>query len=705
MSEPFPIPAPLRLTLAKLADVVCGNDASDIRWRDEVDHVELTLGTFPAPVRWATLAGLAFFELSAALVPSSRGRTFSSLPRSAREIHFRRFWESSLPPLKGFAIGAKALLAYAHYEQPEVQARIEYAPVRWIAEVAARRRATWAEAIAEHDRLVRAPDPLCPRPRALPVKAQRTSSRPGGFGGQESGLARPRIAQMSAPAGLTRGNEWTSDRELSCDVVVVGSGAGGAVVAAELAEAGFDVIVVEEGGYHATEEFSPQASTMVRALYRDGGVSTTIGRPPVQFVEGCAVGGSTVINGGMSWRTPERILDRWQREEGVERIAPAEMERYFARVERFLSVSLQDPETVGRDNQLLRQGAERLGWRVIPNLRNQVHCAGTNNGAFGCPTGAKRSTLVTYIPRALHFGARLLADCRVERLLTVGKRVVGVRGRVKQPGGRSLRFRIDARATVVAGGALQTPALLLRSGIGSPSGRIGRDLWLHPNAKVLARFDEPVAGWKGVHQAYQVCEFKDEGILMAAVNLPPAVLAMMLPLYGAALRDLLADYNHLVTAGVLAEDTVSGRVWAAPGGWPLTTYSLSRLDGERLVRGVALLCDLLFAAGAKRILLPFHDVPDLLEPDEVRHLFARKIPKEAITVETVHVMGTARMGGDPVRHVCDSFGKVYDSEGLYVADASLFPTPIGVNPMETIMALATRNAEHWLDAGFARGKA
>lgn len=520
--------------------------------------------------------------------------------------------------------------------------------------------------------------------------------------------ARPRRAG-APPAGVYVAHDWPdvpgvarrrrafrSDLlELACDVVVVGSGAGGAVMAAELAEAGLDVVVLEEGGYHGTEEFTGDAARAVRTLYRDGGAQMALGAPPVTFAEGRCVGGSTVINGGMSWRTPEKIVERWRMEHAV--AGTGDLARHFDRVERFISARHQDEGTVGRDNELLRVGAERKRWDTIPNVRNQVHCAGSNNCAFGCPTGAKRSTLVSYLPRALAFGARVLAHCRVDRVLLQGKRALGVDARILGPGGVTAhRLRVRARRTVVAAGAVQTPALLLRSGVQSPSGALGRHLTLHPNAKVSAIFDEKVEGWKGVHQAFQVREFQDEGFLMAAVNIPPSTLAMTLPYYGRAMTDVLDAYDRTVVGGILVEDTVSGRVRAV-GGQAVATYALSDFDAERIVRGTALLCELLFEAGAKRIVLPFEGQRDLLGPDDVRRLFARPIPKASMEVVTVHIMGTARMGEDPTRHVCDSFGRVHEADGLVVSDASLFPGPIGVNPMETIMALSTRNAERLLE--------
>jgi choline dehydrogenase-like flavoprotein len=507
---------------------------------------------------------------------------------------------------------------------------------------------------------------------------------------------------MTRPNGVFGREDIPGETHLSCDVCVIGSGAGGGVVAAELAESGLDVIVLEEGGYHDTKEFTPRASAMIRKLYRDGGAAMTIGTPPVIFSEGRTVGGSTVINGGMSWRTPEKILERWHREDDVDGILPRDMERHFARVEKFISSKKQDPESRSRDNELLREGSVKKGWKYVDNIRNQNHCAGTNNCAFGCPTAAKRSVLVTYVPRALAFGARVYSDCRVETLIARGKRITGVTGRVVLANGEAgPRFTVHAGMTVVACGAMQTPALLMRSGIRSPSGRLGHDLTLHPNTKVQAIFDEEVKGWQGVHQAYQVREFQDEGYLFAAVNIPPSLMAMTIPYYGAELDRFMRDYHKIVNAGMLLEDSQAGRVRLV-GGRPVAFYELSDFDAQRLVRGTALLCEMLFAAGAKRIASPFEGFPDLHTVDDVKKLYAHPVPKHAMELFTVHIMGTARMGGDPTRHVCDSYGKVHDAEGLWVSDASLFPSPIGVNPMETIMALATRNAERMLETNAAR---
>ncbi len=505
------------------------------------------------------------------------------------------------------------------------------------------------------------------------------------------------LHEGSAPRNVFTRHDIHGDTVLDCDVVVIGSGSGGAPVAAELAEAGFDVVVLEEGSYYQTRDFTADTSAMVRQLYRDGGASMAIGNPPILFQEGKAVGGSTVINGGMSWRTPEEILARWVKESGLD-TTPQSLEPYFERVEKRIHVAPMDEDAIGRDNWLLKKGADAKGWKIIGNLRNQAHCVGSNRCAFGCPTGAKQSTLVSYIPRALHYGARVYADVRVDKIMMHGKRAVGVMARVAQSGG-GLGPTISVRAKLVVAscGAIQTPALLSRSGLSSRSGELGGNLSLHPNVKVVALFDEDVTGWKGAHQAFQVREFAHENIgTFAAVNLPPAIIAMSVPHRGKQLGALMDRYNHMVVAGLLCEDTAVGRVRTI-NGRPQAFYQLAERDAATMQRGLALLSELLFAAGARQVILPFHQATEVCSPDEARRLFSKQIPAKSWEVVTVHMMGTAKMGKDRATSVTDNFGFMHDVDRLLISDASLFPTPIRVNPMETIMALATRAAGHVID--------
>jgi len=372
--------------------------------------------------------------------------------------------------------------------------------------------------------------------------------------------------------------------------------------------------------------------------------------------------------------------------------AEARSRQQYARVERFLSVRPPDPDSIGRDQVLLRAGAERLGWRIVECLRAHVHCGGCNVCVWGCPTGAKQSTLVSYLPRAMSFGAIVWAGCRVDRVLMHGKRAVGVCASVA-----GHRVTVRARRVVLAAGAVQTPALLQRSRIASPSHQVGRNLALHPGAAVTAVFQEAVNGWAGAHESCQVREFETEGIILAAVNLPPSLVTRTLHLHGAELDEAMAEYPRMVTAGVLVEDSGAGRVRAVGREDVAVTYRVTPLDSARVVRAVTLLGEALFAAGAQRLHLPIDGTQPAVAMDELHRLTDAPIAPARLELATVHLMGTARLGTDPLTSVCDPYGAVRDTEQLFVADASLFPGPVGVNPQLTVMALATRVAERIID--------
>jgi len=508
---------------------------------------------------------------------------------------------------------------------------------------------------------------------------------------EEAAVARP----VRVPGKIRQHWDVTSDLSLECDIVVVGSGAGGATLAAECAEGGLDVVVLEEGGFHDSREFNADALEGVKRLYRGAGSEVVLGRPRVIIAQGKCVGGSTVINGGMCWRTPERVLKRWQWEHGLTGYSPEALAPISERIEERISVKHQRDETIGKDGRLLKKGADLLGYKVTPNSRNQRDCMGSNNCAFGCPTGGKQSMLVSYLPRALRAGANIYADAQVRRVVTERGRAVGVVARMVDPAteeaGPVVRVRAR-RAVVLSCGATETPLLLLRSGLANSTGEVGRHLSLHPNAKVVALFDEDVTAWKGVHQAYQIHEFLSEGIDMATGFVPPQILAISLPALGDALWEVLSQMHRVVVGGALIEDVGEGRVRRGPFGMPLLTYDWNDRDIALMVRGAALLAEVFFAAGAKRVIVPFADVPPLRSADDIRRLYDQMPDRRRMEAFTVHLMGTCRMGADPKRSVVSPSGETHDVKGLYVADASLFPTPIGVNPMQTIMTLATKVA-------------
>ena len=500
---------------------------------------------------------------------------------------------------------------------------------------------------------------------------------------------------------VEHGRDQRRERTLVADAIIVGSGAGGAVAAAILAEAGLDVVILEEGALHRTEDFSTDVLGSMRRLYRDAGTSMIQGKPGIIFAEGRCVGGSTVINGAMCWRTPERILERWEREERLPDIGPRAMEPYFAEVEREVNPEVNNPDTYGRHSVLFEAAARKLGWHPRANLRNMRRCAGLNNCALGCPTGAKQSMLVTYVPRALRAGARLVTDARVDRVLFDGWRAIGVRGRFVGSNRRpTYRFTAHAPLVIIAAGARHTIGILKRSWLRART--IGRNLTTHPNAKVVGVFDERLDAWRGAHQTHQIHDFLEQGLLIGYAMIPPGLLAASVPGLGERVAEIMALYNHMFPAACLIEDSGTGRVVLGPDREPQMTYSLNRQDMLTCHEGVAKATELMFAAGARRVLLPFADLPEVSSPDEVRRIRERRPNPRGVELMTVHIMGSARMAADRAQGATDSFGRVFDVPGLYVADASLFPTPVGVNPQETIMALVARNARRWLETDVGR---
>lgn len=492
--------------------------------------------------------------------------------------------------------------------------------------------------------------------------------------------------------------DYTKPLELEADAVVIGSGAGGAPVAYELARHGLKVIILEEGSYVPTTRFTQEPSRMMQILYRDAGTSMMQGKPPIFFTEGRCVGGSTVINGGMCWRTPEHILAFWDQELKLPDLSPSFMDPIFSEVEALISAREQDPESLGRANHLFVLGAKRLGLEPIPNRRAQLHCMGTNACIFGCPTGAKQSTLVSYIPRALSYGAELFANVRVDRLEFGGGRVRKVKGHaVTHLGKRGVSIEVRARCVIVSCGALETPALLWRSGYRNRW--LGRNLLAHPNAKAVGIYPEPVKLWIGAHQSHQV-HLHEEGIILAIAGVPPALFGLALPFVGKEAADLMELYPYMVVGGTLAEDTGAGRLLFHPLGRPLAFYQITPFDFYRLRRGIALMSELHFAAGARAVILPFSQLPIIHSPDEIKKIFDPRLSMGDLELMTVHMMGTARYGRSPEHGATDPWGKLWGIEGCYVADASVFPGAVGLNPQETIMALATRTARQILASLF-----
>jgi len=484
------------------------------------------------------------------------------------------------------------------------------------------------------------------------------------------------------------------DLHLDADVCVVGSGAGGAAAAAILAEAGLDVIVLEEGGYFRTEDYSANIPEMMTKVMRGGGSTVIMGRSPIPYLEGRCVGGSTVINGGMCWRTPERILDEWV-EDGLTDLSPKALDPHFEEVERTVNARYQDVGSTGACNDLFKKGADAQGWRLSRNKRNQVHCVGSNDCVTGCPSGAKQGTLYSWLPRFFRQGGRLYTRCKVETVVTRNGRACGVSGTLEDPY-RPRRFTVTAKAVILSCGAVQTPLLLQKNKLCRPCGHVGKHFTIHPNVKVAALFDEPVDSMRGTHQAWQCTEFVDEGILLAPGAIPTAFMTAIFPSFGQVLADKMRDCRHIATGGILVDDSAAGRIRTVFG-LPYVKYDVTDVDQDKFVRAAGLLAELYFAAGAREVYTAFHTTPVLYSPDDIKPMLSKPAKVEDTEYFTAHIMGTCRMSSDARNGVVDPNGQAWDVPGLYIADASVLPGTIGVNPQVTIMALAHLIAQRLSD--------
>lgn len=475
-------------------------------------------------------------------------------------------------------------------------------------------------------------------------------------------------------------------------VVVVGSGAGGSVVARELARAGHDVVVLEEGPYFNRRDFQGPLSERLRRLYRDGGMTFTVGTPVISLPMGRGVGGSTLINSGTCFRTPEAVLAGWRAGAGVELPEP-ELEDAFADVEATLKVAPVPAQIMGANGEILDRGRRALGLSGGPIRRNAIGCHGSGVCAFGCPLDAKLGAHLTYLPQAVAAGARVVTGARVERVIVESGRAVGVRGWVidAESGRRLHRLEVRADAVVLAAGAVHTPDLLLRNRLGGAGSQVGRNLRIHPGLGVLGFFDHDVHAWRGVMQSFEVDARLREGILLEATYPPPGAgySAGGLGHVGYQLKESLARYARTAACGLIVSDSGAGRVRALPGG-PAMFYSVGATDTRRLLEGMALACDIYLAAGAAEVQTLLPGLPPIRTRDQLRWITEGRWRAAHLKLSAYHPMGTCRMGGDPRGSVVDEFGHVHDLPGLLLADASVLPGSTHVNPQVTIMALATR---------------
>jgi choline dehydrogenase-like flavoprotein len=496
--------------------------------------------------------------------------------------------------------------------------------------------------------------------------------------------ASPRRGEGSDPVTTALPTELAP--ELDSDIVVIGSGPGGAITACLLAEAGREVMLLESGPFLTLEECPQFTRDEMERKYRNGGLTAALGRTKVAYVEANCVGGGSEINAGLYHRTPEEALDAWRRDFGLEGAGLADMVPHFEACERDVSVSYL-PGAAPAASLKLHEGAGLKGWRSLEVPRWFKH----GSGGAGDARGEKQSMSRTFIPRALAAGCTLVPHMRARRLRRARGRWV-VEAERLLPNGRRTQHRLSCKTLFVACGAIQTPALLQASGIAPLA---GRSLRMHPTVKVVARFPEAINRADVDVPVHQVKEFAPRLSFGCSISGAPHLSLAMLdhPRHAREVDEgwpQMAIYYAMIAGG-------SGSVRRVPGYRdPLVRFALGDSDMRDLADGTRKLSELLFAAGAEAVYptvegaLPLAGVRDLAR-------IADPLPRGRTSLMTIHLFSSCPMGEDKRRCVADSFGRVHGHQDLHIADASLLCTAPGVNPQGSLMAFARRNALHFLD--------
>ncbi len=489
----------------------------------------------------------------------------------------------------------------------------------------------------------------------------------------------------------------TSDLRLTAEVVVVGSGAGGATVARELSREGRKVVVLEAGAHFTSDDFHMRMDEAFMNMYWYGGQLMTLGNPVFLIPQGKTLGGTTTINSGTCFRMPHRVLKRWQLDYGLWEITEEELDLYYSAVEEFLFVQKGDPEVIGRNALLFLEGARSLGLSGGILSRNAKECEGYGVCCFGCPSDAKQSANISYIPDAVEAGCEVYTECTVREITVRNGKATGVRGTFSPGRGRGSgpAIEVEAGVVVLAAGAFHTPRMLLAQGLCNSSGQVGRNLTIHPCSGTVALMDERLGNPKGIPQATYVDEFADDGIMLEGGTMPPLGIVMGLPYNGRRMMDFMKDYPRLgIFGGMLSEHCSTGRVLLHPRDREryILLYNLKGEDVRKFKFMTELMAEIWFSLGAKSLFTPTLSYPKMLPSDLKRFKSRKPSASDYIGVSAYHPLGSCRMGSDPGQSVVKHTGESWDVDNLFICDGSVVPTSLGVNPQMTIFALSMRSA-------------
>ncbi len=477
--------------------------------------------------------------------------------------------------------------------------------------------------------------------------------------------------------------EQSTKKAYRCEYLVIGSGAGGSVAALELAEAGKDVLIVEEGLHHKTENFSNKISDMMQNTWRNNGVTPFWGIPPIGFAEGKCLGGSTVINGGLLWRTPKRMLNIWEKEYGLSGYGEDDLLRHFKKVEELLNVSFNREDNQNLDSEMLKIGCDNLGWKYLQVPRaGGKNCINSNLCPTGCPSGAKQSTALTYLPEAVKLGAKIITGHKAI-IINYGNNKFHTT-KIKNQLNNNIT-EINSDYIFLSGGAIQTPFLLQKSKIKTDA---GRKLEFHFNLKFVAEFDKKIEAHKGTIFTIQVQEFMNQGLLIMASNYQPHYLAMTLEHFGNnTINSVMERYEYcgLFVAQVQAKS--KGRISNLYDESPLVTYSFNKMDLPLIKNAIKKTAKLLFQSGAVKVFLPIRGSKPIRQSELKKSKVIQNLKPKELELVSVHAMASCSMGPND-NSVTDLSGKLNGCNKIHITDASVLPSNIGESPQGTIMSIS-----------------
>lgn len=489
-------------------------------------------------------------------------------------------------------------------------------------------------------------------------------------------------------------------RVISCDVAIVGSGAGGSIAAARLAARGAKVVIVEEGAYLTRNDFEPLEHVAYPAMYQDAGSRATedLG---IVILQGKTVGGGTTVNWMTSLRTPESTLEAWRTHHAVEAIDNSTLAPLWDSIEQRLSVRVASLDDVNASNRILLDGATKLGWSADLLPRNaDERCTNLGVCGMGCPVDGKRSATLTYLSDAIESGATLLTETKAVRLTRGGDSISGLECEAKRMGLSPVAITIRAKSYVLAGGAINSPALLIRSGLGS--GPVGLRTWLHPVVAIAAVFDGVMSPWEGSPQSIGSHQFAQRGERMGFfIETPPIhpmLAALSVPAFGEVHRDFVSLLPNLTAMIGLCidgfhRDEPGGTVVVERSGRIRLRYPFTDRFREAAREAMLAMASIALEAGARRA-LTFHSNPlEIRSAADFPKLASSRFDPLDLSVFSAHQMGGCAMGEDTRRAVVNSKGRHHQLRNLHIADGSLFPTGLGVNPMLTIYGVAALVAD------------